>query len=352
VAFGLNQQVTQDPQSFLNAHAMSTVLMSAVQHAPPAGVSTRYDILRSEDSTNPGVALYHAPPAAPSTFSARAKPRNARRTCAACGVRRAVHPGLTTAAPATGVRAMPITAGDLQAGDILFKHASRGLVSQRIAAGQKSHYDATIRHTGPSPVGARAATDITHVALAARCNDVMEFDEGGSSTFQILFRSGHGFVRGNMTLPSRLHHQYEVFRCLNAGLAASAVDKAELIWDLTHQGGAVASYGVTKMLKTAIGHQHGPSASSVEYFEAALDRWLQSASGGGIFHRTTNIQFFCSEFVSFCYLWAAAETKLGHLFGADYLIGTNRVKIAPVELYTRLDTVGRGTFQFRGTLYT
>ena len=245
---------------------------------------------------------------------------------------------------------MPITSRDLHTGDILFKHASKGAISQAIAKGQMSHYQATMKKVGPSPMGA-AATDITHVAIAAGPDDVLEFDEGGASKFQIVFKKGHGFVRGPMTLPSRKGKRYEVFRCLNPALGANAADKAELVWDITHQSKITASYGLKNMLNTAVRHEKGLSASSVEFYESALDAWVKSATGG-FFSRPSNIKFFCSEFVAFCYMWAAAESKLGRIFGSEYLLGTDKVRISPVEMYTRIETAARSTFQFKGTLYS
>ena len=50
--------------------------------------------------------------------------------------------------------------------------------------------------------------------------------------------------------------------------------------------------------------------------------------------------------------WAASETKEGRNLGAEYLFGTDKSRIAPVELYTRIETAGRSHFQFKGTLYT
>ncbi len=244
---------------------------------------------------------------------------------------------------------MPLNATDLRTGDILFKHASKTAISKAIAKGQLSHYQNTMQKVGPSPMGV-AATEITHVAIAVGPNDVLEFDEGGASKFQIVFRKGHGFVRGPMSIGSRRGKHYEVFRCLNPALAASAADKAELVWDVTHQGKLTASYGLKNMLKTAVGHQKGLSASSVEFYEHALDSWVKSATGG-FFSSPADIKFFCSEFVAFCYMWSAAETRLGKIFGADHLLGTDKVRIAPVELYTRIETAGRATFQFKGSLY-
>jgi len=249
---------------------------------------------------------------------------------------------------------MPIAASQLEPGDILFKHASRGAVSQRIRKGQISHYDRTLRETGPSPMGRDAATDITHVAMAGGPDDVMEFDEGGASKWQIVMKKGYGFVRGAMNLASRRGNRYEVFKCRDRGLAAAALDKAELIWDITHQTGgrAVASYGLSNMLGTALFHSHGSGAGQSDY-ERRLDSWLRDASrAASVFRRKTNLQFYCSEFVSFCYMWAASETKEGRTLGAEFLFGTDKSRIAPVELYVRIETAGRSHFDFKGTLYT
>lgn len=249
---------------------------------------------------------------------------------------------------------MPITANQIQAGDILFKHASKGAISQAIARGQGPHYTFTAAQTGPSPMGKSGATDITHVAMAVGPNDILEFDEGGASKAQIVFGKGHGFVRGPANIGSRLGNRYEVFQCTTSALASSAVDKAELIWDITHQGPITGSYGLGKMLGTALFHRKG-AAVSQNRFEAQLDAWLKATEpkGGlaGYFQRKPNVQFFCSEFVTFCYLWAASESSIGQLFGVNYVLGVKTARISPVELYTRVETVGKAHFTFRGTLY-
>lgn len=60
---------------------------------------------------------------------------------------------------------MPIVAAQLEPGDILFKHASAGFVSQRIRKGQASHYDDFVSSTGlVGPMGRDQTTDISHVA--------------------------------------------------------------------------------------------------------------------------------------------------------------------------------------------
>jgi hypothetical protein len=250
---------------------------------------------------------------------------------------------------------MPITATQLEPGDILFKHASKGAISQRIRKGQMSHYNNTIRSTGPSPVGRDAAVDITHVAMASGPDEVLEFDEGGASKWDIVMGRGYGFVRGAMSLASRRGKRYEVFRCTDRSLATVALDKAELIWDMTHQGNMTASYGLSSMLQTAVFHRHGAANMGQTQYERELDSWLRDGSRSGISRMLSlkpNLKFFCSEFVAFCYLWAASETKEGRTMGAEYLFGTDKSRIAPVELYTRVETAGRNHFQFKGTLYT
>lgn len=250
---------------------------------------------------------------------------------------------------------MPITARDLQPGDILFKHASSGAISQAIAKGQKAHHDALLTRTGPSPMGERLATDITHVALAIGPDDVMEFDEGSANKAALMFLSGRGCVRGGMALPSRSGKRYEVFSCGFDDLGRVAADKAELLWDVTRQsrGKVKASYGVRKVLGTAIRHKHG-NALSLAYFEQELQRWMEvgSSTGWKSLFSSIDVQFFCSEFAAYCYLWAAAESGAGHVLGPDYLLGTAKARMAPVELYTRVETAGRRFFGFKGTLYT
>ncbi|MES2185963.1 MAG: hypothetical protein V4505_15535 [Pseudomonadota bacterium] len=248
---------------------------------------------------------------------------------------------------------MPIFTADLCVGDILFKKASSSAISKAIAKGQMGHYKATVKKVGTvEGITAEQAVKITHVAMAAGPDDVLEFDEGGASKSEIVLRRGHGFVRGPMSLASRKGKQYEVYRCLHPELAKAAADKAALIWDLSHQvGGKIsASYGLANMLKTALFHRKGEAASSAAYFEKALDAWVRSSTGG-FFSSPVDLQFFCSEFVAFCYMWAAAETGIGRMFGAGYLLGTEKYRMSPVEMYMRVVTTGKGSFTLRGPLY-
>ena len=257
---------------------------------------------------------------------------------------------------------MPITGKQLQAGDILFKHASDAAISKQIRKSQKGIHDKLVPSTGPHPMGATHAADITHVAMAVGTDDVMEFDEGGAGVAKLVFLRGYGFVRGDMTMASRKGNVYEVVRCTAPALATAAADKAELVWDITHQGDAIkGSYGLSKLAgqgaAAAVGVSNKGSSMELNDFEKKLDEWLRKgiAAKSSIWKRKPNLKFFCSEFVTYCYLWASADIeyggKLSQIFGMDYLLGIDKVKLSPVELYTRVETVGKSAFQFRGTLY-
>ena len=249
---------------------------------------------------------------------------------------------------------MPIAANQLKAGYVLFKHASSGMISQKIKKGQQSHYKKTVQQTGMhSPMKMSGACSVTHVAIAAGVDDVLEFDEGGASKWQIVMGSGHGFVRGRMSLPSRAGNRYEVFECTNHDLALAAADKADFMWDLTHQGNTKASYGLNKVLHTSLRHKHGKKWTQ-ESFREQLSEWLDDAHSSGFFGLGSglHIKMFCSEFAMFCYLWAAAELSGDRFNSLTALLGTDHSRISPAELYTRMDTVGKANFQFKGTLYT
>jgi hypothetical protein len=289
-----------------------------------------------------------------------------------------------------------IGSGGLKAGDILFKHASKGAVSQKIKAGQAAHYHRALAALSDAPGGkstskaidegrdvaafpdqsgrlrdapsVEEATDITHVAVALGPDDVIEFDEGGATKWEIVARSGHGFVRGDMKLPSRTGKTYEVYRCTSETLWKKASDKASLVWDMTHTSPdakgiqdktpLTASYGLKKMLKTAIVGKKLESAKgpdvSLGYFEKTLDDWMSAADRKNAGRSAnTNIQFFCSNFVVFVYLWAASEwqAEQGEIFGLDYVLG-KKASVAPVELYLRISAAGKKFFHYAGTLTT
>ncbi len=114
---------------------------------------------------------------------------------------------------------------------------------------------------------------MTHVALAIGPDDVMEFDEGGASARQIIFGSGYGLARGKMAEPSRKGKRYDVYKCTDSGLAASVVEKADLICDLVEQSSATAIYGLKKMLKRALGGVKGQDWTQGR-FDAQLNEWI------------------------------------------------------------------------------
>lgn len=250
-----------------------------------------------------------------------------------------------------------IMPAQLRAGDILFKHASKSKFSQKIRKKQGPHYEYAVKEVGATAeelrvLGVRKdfASKLTHVAMAVGKDDVMEFDEGSASKTQLVFKSGFGFVRGKMSKGSRRGRTYEVYRCTDKKLAAAAVDKAVLFWDVTHQAkhvmGSYAVHSVLDKLNKSPKKGRG-SPFDLKQFENNMNSWLKT----GVKGKKTNIKFFCSHFVTYCYLWAAAEEgKKNKVQGIDYLLGTDKVKIAPVELYIRVVTKGGSAFKHLGTL--
>ena len=229
---------------------------------------------------------------------------------------------------------MPITGGELQAGDILFKHAPDKAVAKIILAKQRGIQKRLARSAGI--VGSAQAARCTHVALAADAHDVLEFDEGGSG-IKLLGR-GYGFVRGNMRAGARMGNTYDVFSCTNAHLGQAAADRAKFIWDLTHQSQRLkGSYGLGKLIRQLAKNPSKGKAYNTAALETRLEDWLT---------KKRSIKFICSEFATFCYLWGAEElggVNLTNVFGID------RARLSPVELYVRCET--QGYFAFKGTLY-
>ena len=151
------------------------------------------------------------------------------------------------------------------------------------------------RRTGIS--GSAQAARCTHVALAADANDVLEFDEGGSG-IKLLGR-GYGIVRGNMGAGARMGSTYDVFSCKNAQLGQAAADRAKFIWDLTHQSQRLkGSYGLDKLLRQLAVNPSKGKAYNTAALETRLDDRIS---------KKRSIKFICSEFATFCYLWAAEE---------------------------------------------
>ena len=234
---------------------------------------------------------------------------------------------------------MPITGNDLRAGDILFKHAEKKLIPKII---KRKQAKIVRRLAGDSdPVTSRFGISRTHVAMAAGPRDVLEFDEGGNGA-KILFRAGYGFVRGDMTAGARRGKAYDVYECINRPLATRAGDKAELVWDITRGRGSRAKgmYGFSKLVKQAVSAPRGASWTAAR-FEDKLQNWLTKAQRGG------KIKFFCSEFVTFSYLWAASDS--GQFATVGQALGTDQSKLSPVELYHRVEK--NTMFRFKGVLY-
>lgn len=247
--------------------------------------------------------------------------------------------------PENGETEMPITASSLRAGDVLFKQAENKLIPKIIKLQQKSLLRRVGGHTNKN--ASRFGVSRTHVAMAAGPNDVLEFDEGGKGA-KIVFRSGHGFVRGDMAAGARAGNAYDVYECVDRSLAAKASDKAKMVWDITKTRGSRAKgqYGFSKLVQQAVAGAYGIDNRgphlSANKFEAKLNTWLKKASRGG------KVKFFCSEFVTYAYLWAASDS--GSFAKLNEFLGTDQAKISPVELYHRVDICGY--FRFKGVLYS
>lgn len=247
---------------------------------------------------------------------------------------------------------MPITARDLRPGDLLFKHASAAAISKLIRIKQGKMFDKISRAIGGVTSVTRSdASDITHMAVAVGPDDVVEFDEGGAGA-KIFFSSGYGFIRGDMTPPSRKGNRYEVFRCLDDGLAATAADKALMVYDLafSRTGGGprgFASYGVGKLAKFGLTGKGGGGTRNLQDFEREYAGWVEEAARG----KKPKVKFICSEFAAYCYCWALLEHSRNYE-GVPWLMGIEKAITSPVEYYTRINELGQGLFAFRGTMYT
>ena len=236
---------------------------------------------------------------------------------------------------------MPINANELSPGDILFKHAERKLIPRIIKMKQRKILRGLTGGAGAdTPIG-QAAVARTHVAMAAGPSDVLEFDEGGNGA-KIVFRSGYGFVRGDMKAGARKGKIYDVYTSSDPIVGKQAADNATLLWDITkgHGSRAKGQYGFAKLVQQAVAPKRGRSFTQAD-FEAKLQSWIEKASRGG------RVKFFCSEFVTYCYLWAASQNE--KFASIDQLLRTSQAKISPVELYWRVETCGH--FKFKGRLY-
>jgi hypothetical protein len=247
---------------------------------------------------------------------------------------------------------VPITGSQLEAGDLLFKNQTGQGIQPLIVKKQTKQVMQLATTVGMTSIGTDVA-NFTHVALAVGPDDVMEFDEGGLG-IKILKR-GEGFVRGNMTMQSRRNVKYDVMRCTIPELQGLVKEKAEMLWDLSQSDSPIrGNYSLRKLAIQGVKAARGRSFN-LPAFEAKLNRWLQAdAEGGRILAKKPTMNFFCSEFATFVYMWASCYLRGGsvyRVFGLDFLLGIDKYRLSPVELYTRIETVGAGSFQFKGNLY-
>jgi hypothetical protein len=249
--------------------------------------------------------------------------------------------------------AKTISPADLATGDLLFRHASDELFSKLLRKYQGKQFDIVAQHIkdGVKTITRSQAADITHMALAAGPNDVLEFDEGGAGA-KILFGSGYGFIRGKMNLPSRRGGRYEVFRCRDEALGGAAADKALRVYDLAFSktGGGPkghAGYAVGKIVRGAIFGEIGGGRRNLADFENEYHQWVTTAAAG----KRPKIKFICSEFAAYCYCWALLEFAKNYS-SMPWLLRIDRAVSSPVEFYTRINECGQGLFEYRGVLST
>lgn len=239
----------------------------------------------------------------------------------------------------------------LQRADILLKEIAPNaeLISRLIGIGQRLHVK---MHTGvrSSDYAKHLGFDpskVSHVALAMGNSQIMEFDEGSGITEIAKFK-GEGVVYDKPGKPvNRAGNSYIVIRCLNSELAERASRKAISIQ--THSATlASASYGLRKLMGTSIFHLRGAKVD-----ETKINRVMGKLRGenqGIMGMRRANM--FCSEFVLYCYLWAAHDMGQASSNGGDidvsWVAGIDRARISPGELGVRLLTYGANNFEAVG----
>ncbi|MEE2731170.1 MAG: hypothetical protein VYA55_10135 [Pseudomonadota bacterium] len=242
-----------------------------------------------------------------------------------------------------------LSADQLQQSDILLKWITKdsGFLSKAIGKGQHPHLWMHLGHTaahfrqkyGIDP------SQFSHAALAMGPNEIMEFDEG-SGVWDIMKFKGSGVV-GDLSAndPSRKGNKYLVVRCTNRELARRTWRKALTIkscWDT----GKTASYGIRKLLNSALFHKRGETINDTKIRnELAKLKGEQNS-----WFRTNRANFFCSHFVTYVYLWAANDmAKMDStLGGVEWVMGVNSARISPAELAGRLISNGRSNFEVVG----
>lgn len=237
----------------------------------------------------------------------------------------------------------------LQQSDILLKWITEdsGFLSKGIGVGQNPHLWLHMGHTakhyrqnyGIDP------TKFSHAALAMGPNEIMEFDEG-SGIWDIMKFKGAGVV-GDVSAndPTRKGNKYLVVRCRNRELARRTWKKALTIksfWETEKR----ASYGIRKLLNSALFHKRGQTIS-----DKKIRRELAKMKGEqNSWFRTNRANFFCSHFVTYVYLWAAHDMGKfeGGMGTVKWVLGVEKARISPAELAARLISTGSSNFEIVG----
>ncbi len=187
---------------------------------------------------------------------------------------------------------------------------------------------------------------LTHVAFSLGEEGLLEYNEGTGLLDIGRFR-GSGFVyTEEPDSETHKNNEYIVLRPINKNLSEKAYRKTLSViscWKTFKS----TSYGIRKLLNTALFQVRGPSIDKhfIEQTELKLLNQFSSKV------RTQRANFFCSEYVAFVYLWAALELcNSGYFDDPLKIIGTMKVRISPAELFTRMLHHGQfikiGYYQF------
>ena len=107
-----------------------------------------------------------------------------------------------------------------------------------------------------------------------------------------------------------------------------------------------ASYGLRKLIGSSIFHLRGAKVDE-EKIERVMGK-LRGENWGMMGMRRANM--FCSEFVLYCYLWAAHDMnhQIDGEVDVNWVAGINQARISPGELGVRLLTCGANSFEAVG----
>ncbi len=187
----------------------------------------------------------------------------------------------------------------LRPGDVLFKYGTNHPVAVMIKLLTRSEF--------------------SHAAVVAE------------SRHEVIEANGKGINRNDLRTEN-LHFEYEVYRCKDESLARGAANAADLVVAINEaKQGRAARYNYKDFLKFPIWKLNASNADfrTDAGFEEGLAEML---NGGGM-------TFFCSQFVVYCYQWAARQKGLNAL---DVLHTGDRVT-TPVKLHGIVSTSNRFT---------